>query len=58
MLERTLGIQMERLKPDLEPFEQREQKRLAEVARIDALPQPAARMRRLPGEFLQAHFEN
>ncbi len=58
VLERTLGIQMERLKPDLEPFEQREQKRLAEVARIDALPQPAARMRRLPGEFLQAHFEN
>ncbi len=58
VLERTLGIQMERLKPDLEPFEQREQKRLAEVARIDALPQPASRMRRLPGEFLQAHFEN
>jgi ATP-dependent RNA helicase RhlE len=57
-LERTLGIQMERMKPDLEPAEQREQKRLAEVARIDALPQPAARMRRLPGEFLQAHFEN
>ena len=58
VLERTLGIQMERMKPDLEPAEQREQKRLAEVARIDALPQPAARMRRLPGEFLQAHFEN
>jgi ATP-dependent RNA helicase RhlE len=58
LLERTLGIQMERMKPDLEPVEQREQRRLAEVARIDALPQPAARMQRLPGEFLQAHFEN
>jgi len=58
VLERTLGILMERMKPDLEPAEQWEQKRLAEVARIDALPQPAARMRRLPGEFLQAHFEN
>jgi ATP-dependent RNA helicase RhlE len=55
-LERALGIQIERVSMNGEPFEKRALARRPGVERITATSGP--RMVRLPGEFLQAQMES
>jgi ATP-dependent RNA helicase RhlE len=57
LLERTLGIRMERMKPEGD-FSARPDRTAIDLARLDSAPAPASRMARLPGEVLQAHFDN
>jgi len=57
LLERTLGIKMERMQADTNAPARPTRTQL-DLARLDAAPAPAHKMARLPGEVLQAHFEN
>jgi ATP-dependent RNA helicase RhlE len=56
-LERTLGIRMERMQADTD-FPARPTRDQLDLARAEAAPVNPSRMARLPGEVLQAHFEN
>jgi ATP-dependent RNA helicase RhlE len=56
-LERTLGIRMERMQADTD-FPARPTRDQLDLERAEAAPINTSRMARLPGEVLQAHFEN
>ena len=56
-LERTLGIRMERMQADTD-FPARPTRDQIDLERAESAPVNTSRMARLPGEVLQAHFEN
>ena len=56
-LERTLGIRMERMQADTD-FPARPDRARIDLDRPASASVPTSRMARLPGEVLQAHFDN
>src|SRR5271167_403571 len=56
-LERTLGIRMERMQADTD-FPTRPNRDQLDLIRAESAPVNPSRMARLPGEVLQAHFDN
>ena len=58
LLERTLGIRMERMQADTD-FPARPERARLDLDRVESVRvPPTSRMARLPGEVLQAHFDN